>query len=123
MMTDQKEARAKAARAAEERKSVRRRTISTVLALAVSLSIALFGGLSLQMAEGNDPVLGKEGPEIIKKKVVVVKKVMLPRKTVYVPAEGSSTYSASSSPAYPSSTTYTAPAPAPTPAPVVSSPS
>ena len=107
----------------------RRATVLFLLALAASLSLALFGLLSLQMAEGQDPVLmSQEKRPVVYKKIKVTKKVVLPRKTVYVQDQAPATSAVSpytSSPTYVPSTSYstTTTAPAPAPAPVVSTPS
>ena len=100
--------------------------VGAVAALAGAATIAAFGGLWLQMAQGNDPVLAAKTAakqQQVIRKVVVVKKVV-PSSTAYGTTGSSYGYSASTG-SYSSGTSVApvAVAPAPAPAPVVSSPS
>ena len=116
------EARVKAApRPRRSTKSV----VGAVAALAGAATIAAFGGLWLQMAQGNDPVLASKAdtkkPRVIQK-VVVVKKVA--PSTSYGSTGSSYGYTGSSGSYSSSGSTYSPPvAVAPAPAPVVSQPS
>ena len=98
--------------------------VGAVAALAGAASIAAFGGLSLQMAQGNDPVLAAKTDA---KKQRVIQKVVVVKKVVPNTSSGStgSSYGyTGSSGSYSSGSTYSPPvAVAPAPAPVVSSPS
>lgn len=111
-----------APRARRSTKSV----VGAVAAVAGAATIAAFGGLWLQMAQGNDPVLAAKASakkqQVIRKVIVVRKEV--PTTSTYGSTGSSYGYSGSSG-SY-SSGTSAAPvavAPAPAPAPVVSSPS
>lgn len=98
--------------------------VGAVAALAGAATIAAFGGLWLQMAQGNDPVLAAKAGA---KKQRVIQKVVVVKKVVPNTSSGStgSSYSyTGSSGSYSSGSTYSPPvAVAPAPAPVVSSPS
>jgi len=98
-----------------------------VAALAGAATIAAFGGLWLQMAQGNDPVLASKAspqqPRKVIKKIVVVEKTV--PNTSYGSSGSSYGYSGSSG-SYSSGSSSVSPAPvavAPAPAPVVSQPS
>ncbi len=103
-----------------------RSAVGAVAALAGAATIAAFGGLWLQMAQGNDPVLASGTDATPKqrviKKIVVVEKVV--PSTGYSSASSSYGYTGSSgSVSSGSSAAPVAVAPAPAPAPVVSQPS
>ena len=106
------------ARARRSTKSV----VGAIALLAGAASIAAFGGLWLQMAQGNDPVLGAKAepvqPRVIKK-IVVVEKVV--PATSYGSSGSSYGYSGSSGSVSSGGSTSAAPV-AVAPAPVVSSP-
>jgi hypothetical protein len=103
-----------------------RSAVSAVATLAGAATIAAFGGLWLQMAQGNDPVLASgtaaTSKQRVIKKIVVVEKVV--PSTGYSSAGSSYGYTGSSGSVSPgSSAAPVAVAPAPAPAPVVSQPS
>ena len=112
-----------APRVVRQRRSTKS-VVAAVAAVAASATLATFGGLWLQMASGNDPVLAAKSatkPKKVIKQIVVIKKVPA---TDYGSASGSSygSYGYSGSSSYGSSGSSVAPvavAPAPAPAPVV----
>ncbi len=100
------------------------RLVARVMTASAVLSVALFVGLSLQMALGHDPALGPKAtaaksqvqrPRRIVKTTVVVKRIQQPSAGGY--AGGSSSYASTGG-----STSYGAPAAAPAPAPAAPAP-
>lgn len=99
--------------------------VGAVAAIAGAATIAAFGGLSLQMANGNDPVLAAKTDA---KKQPVIRKVVVVKKVVPSTSSGSTGssygYTGSSGSYSSSGSSYSPPvAVAPAPAPVVSQPS
>lgn len=113
---------------ANPKRTTRKGAVAAVASLAGAATIAAFGGLWLQMANGSDPVLAA-GQQVEAQRPTVIKKIVVVRK---VAADGGSGYSSTSgySGSYSSSSGYSggssssgggSVAAAPAPAPVVSS--
>ena len=119
-------------RAGAERARARRRVLTRTVTVSGCASVAVLGGLSLQMASGKDPVLGPEARQaalkkhprvdrrIIKRKIIV-RKIQPPPEVVNSGSAPASVGSSAAAPSYSApAPTYSAPAPAPAPAPVTS---
>jgi hypothetical protein len=87
--------------------------MAKVAALSGAATIAVFGGLWLQLALGQDPALGPETVSVQKQARPIVKKVTVVQRTV---SSGSSSTGSSYGSSSSSTSSY---APAPAPAPVV----
>lgn len=108
----------------------RSKTLAKVAAASACAFVAIFGGLSMQMASGKDPALGPKAQALVALKSQrphkrVIKRTVIVRKVYPVEQQQQSSSSVATGTGYSapaaSAPAYSAPAPAPAPAPVTTS--